>query len=79
MQSTLGVSDVRLTGQDTLMAPAATTDAQQQTVTTGTAIQQAAAELKQQFLRFVARVHQRDPVRLDSATTTWSMRPATGC
>ena len=65
VQSTLGVSEVLLSGQDTRMPPAATTDAQQQTVTTGTAIQQAAAELKQQFLRFVARVHQRDPEQLD--------------
>ncbi len=65
VQSSLGVSEVEITGQDTLMAPAATTDAQQQTVTSGTAVQQAAVALKQQFLRFVGRVVNRDPARLD--------------
>lgn len=65
VQSTLGVSHVELSGQDTTMAPAATTDAQQQTVTTGTAIHQAAVALKQQVLRFVARVHGLDPGQLD--------------
>jgi CO/xanthine dehydrogenase Mo-binding subunit len=65
VQSSLGVSHVMLSGQDTLMSPAATTDAQQQTVTSGTAVQQAAVALKQQVLRFVARVIQHDPAQLD--------------
>lgn len=65
VQSTLGVSQVNLTRQDTLMPPAATTDAQQQTVTSGTAVHHAAVELKQQFLRFVGRVLKRDPAQLD--------------
>jgi CO/xanthine dehydrogenase Mo-binding subunit len=65
VQSSLGVSEVEITGQDTLMAPAATTDAQQQTVTSGTAVQQAAVALKQQFLRFVGRVVNSDPAQLD--------------
>ena len=65
VQSTLGVSEVLLSNQDTQMPPAATTDAQQQTVTTGTTIEQAASSLKQQFLRFVARVLHEDPAQLD--------------
>lgn len=65
LQSTLGISQVILSGQDTRMPPAATTDAQQQTVTSGTAVQQAAVELKQQVLRFVGRVLNSDPAQLD--------------
>lgn len=65
VQSSLGVSQVVLSGQDTLMSPAATTDAQQQTVTSGTAVQQAAVALKQQVLCFVARVFKHDPAQLD--------------
>ncbi|MEB3264878.1 MAG: molybdopterin cofactor-binding domain-containing protein [Synechococcus sp.] len=65
VQDTLGVSRVELSGQDTRMPPAATTDAQQQTVTSGTAIQQAALALKRQVLRFVARLHRLDPAQLD--------------
>lgn len=65
LQSTLGISQVVLAGQDTQMPPAATTDAQQQTVTSGTAVQQAAMELKQQYLRFVGRVLKADPSQLD--------------
>lgn len=65
VQSCLGVSEVELTGHDTAMAPASTTDAQQQTVTTGTAIHQASEQLKQQVLAYVGKVHGLDPSQLD--------------
>jgi len=64
VQSCLGVSQVELRGHDTGMAPAATTDAQQQTVTTGTAIHHASDDLRRQFLTFVSKVHCLDPNQL---------------
>lgn len=65
VQSCLGVSQVEISGQDTTMAPASTTDAQQQTVTAGTAIHKASEDLKQQVLAFVGKVHQLDATQLD--------------
>lgn len=67
VQSCLGVSQVELCGHDTTMAPAATTDAQQQTITSGTAIHRASEELRRQFLAFVGKVHRLDPGQLDIA------------
>ena len=64
VQSCLGVTKVELSGQDTTMAPPSTTDAQQQTLTTGTAIHKASEELKQQFLAYVAKVHHLDANQL---------------
>ncbi len=66
VQSTLGVSEVCLNDADTSMAPAATTDGSQQTVTSGTAVQHAAQAVKQQFLSFFAREHDLDVNRLDT-------------
>jgi len=65
VQSALGVTQVELSGQDTNMAPAATTDAQEQTMTTGTAIHRACEDLRRQFLAFVGKVHKLDPSQLD--------------
>ncbi len=64
-QSTLGVSRIRIGGAATDMAPAATTDGQQQTMTSGPAIDRAAAAVKAQFLRFYAREYRVDPTGLD--------------
>ena len=65
-QSGLGVSRVELAGPaDTLMAPAATTDGQQQTMTSGSAVAITAKKLKQRFLEFYAREHGLDAARLD--------------
>lgn len=64
-QSTLGVSRVRIGGVGTDMAPAATTDGQQQTMTSGPAIDRAAAAVKAQLLRFYGREHALDPDDLD--------------
>lgn len=66
VQTTLGVSDVRLGGVDTDMPPAATTDGSQQTVTSGSAVVQAAQSVKQRLLRFVAREHDLDQNALDT-------------
>ena len=60
VQSTLGVSDVRVAGCDTAMPPAASTDAQQQTITSGPAIHLAATRLKKRFLQFFGREHGLD-------------------
>lgn len=65
VQSGLGVTQVQLSGQDTAMAPASTTDAQQQTLTAGTAIHKASEDLKRQFLAFVAKVRHLDARELD--------------
>jgi CO/xanthine dehydrogenase Mo-binding subunit len=65
VQSVTGVSDVQITGADTLMAPAATTDGQQQTMTSGAAVAVAAARLKERFLGFIAREHRLDATALD--------------
>lgn len=64
-QSTLGVTKVRIGGAATDMAPAATTDGQQQTMTSGPAIDRAAAAVKAQFLRFCGREYRLDPTGLD--------------
>lgn len=64
-QSTLGVSKVRIGGAGTDMAPAATTDGQQQTMTSGPAIDRAAAAVKAQLLRFYGREQRIDPADLD--------------
>lgn len=64
-QSTLGVADVRIGGAGTDMAPAATTDGQQQTMTSGPAIDRAAAAVKAQLLRFYGRENAIDPAGLD--------------
>lgn len=65
VQSTLGVSDVRVTRCDTAMPPAASTDAQQQTITSGPAIHLAATRLKERFLQFFGREHGLDAATLD--------------
>jgi CO/xanthine dehydrogenase Mo-binding subunit len=66
VQSTLGVSKVRIgRAASTDMAPAATTDGQQQTMTSGPAIDRAAAVVKAQLLRFYGREHGLDPADLD--------------
>ena len=65
VRSTLGVSDVRIARCDTAMPPAASTDAQQQTITSGPAIHLAAARLKERFLRFFGREHDLDAETLD--------------
>jgi len=67
VQSCLGVTQVELSGHDTNMAPAATTDAQQQTITTGTAIHNASDDLRRQVLAFVGKVHKLDPSQLGIA------------
>ena len=64
-QSTLGVSRIRIGGAATDMAPAATTDGQQQTMTSGPAIDHAAAAVKAQLLRFYGRERGIDPTGLD--------------
>lgn len=64
-QSTLGVTRIRIGGVGTNMAPAATTDGQQQTMTSGPAIHAAAAAVKARFLRFYGREHRVDPAGLD--------------
>lgn len=66
-QTALGVSDVTITGVDSSMAPAATTDGQQQTMTSGAAVAIAAARVKQRFLRFYAREYGGDASKLDIA------------
>jgi hypothetical protein len=63
--ATLGVNDVRVAGCDTAMPPAASTDAQQQTITSGPAIHLAATRLKERFLEFFGREHGLDPATLD--------------
>jgi len=55
VQTTLGISRVRITGSDTNMADGSTTDGQLQTMTSGGAVYKAAATLKERFLRFVSR------------------------
>lgn len=64
-QSTLGVAKVGIGGASTAMAPAATTDGQQQTMTSGPAIDRAAAAVKAQLLAFYGREHRFDPTELD--------------
>ena len=64
-QSTLGVTKIRIGGVATDMAPAATTDGQQQTMTSGPAVDRAAAAVKAQFLRFYGREYGVDPTGLD--------------
>ncbi|MFN8125000.1 MAG: molybdopterin cofactor-binding domain-containing protein [Candidatus Nanopelagicales bacterium] len=65
-QSTLGLTDVSMGGvAATDMAAAATTDGQQQTMTSGPAIHKAAATVKERFLRFYAREYGGDPTALD--------------
>jgi len=54
-QSVLGVTDVAITGSDTHMAEAATTDGQQQTMTSGAAVARAAETVKDRFLTFYSR------------------------
>ena len=66
VQTTLGVSEVHITQSDTDMPAAATTDGSQQTVTSGTAVQIAAAAVKQRLLRFFAREHDLDVNTLDT-------------
>ena len=65
VQSTLGVTRVTITGSDTGMADGSTTDGQQQTMTSGAAVQQAAATVKQRFLRFVSREYGHAEADLD--------------
>lgn len=65
VQTTLGVSEVRVGGSDTSMPPAATTDAQEQTMTSGVAVHLAAARLKERFLAFYGRKYGADPGTLD--------------
>ena len=67
VQSCLGVNQVELSGQDTTMPPAATTDAQQQTITSGTAIHRACEDLRQQYLTFIGKVNRLDPSQLTIA------------
>ncbi len=64
-QSALGISHVEISGSDTGMAEAATTDGQQQTMTSGAAVARAAEVLKARFLAFYARENDLDPARLD--------------
>lgn len=64
-QSTLGVTKIRICETATDMAPAATTDGQQQTMTSGPAIDRAAAAVKGQLLRFYGNEHRMDPADLD--------------
>ncbi|MCB0933412.1 MAG: molybdopterin-dependent oxidoreductase [Mycobacterium sp.] len=64
-QSTLGVTKVQIGGASTALAPAATTDGQQQTMTSGPAIDRAAGAVKEQLLSFYGREHQVDPTELD--------------
>lgn len=64
-QSSLGVSKVSIGGASTAMAPAATTDGQQQTMTSGPAIDRAAAAVKAQLLQFYGSTHRLDPAELD--------------
>lgn len=64
-QSSLGVTSITIGGSATDMAPAATTDGQQQTMTSGPAIHLAAQSVKQQFLRFYGREYGADPTTLD--------------
>jgi CO/xanthine dehydrogenase Mo-binding subunit len=59
------VNDVRVAACDTAMPPAASTDAQQQTITSGPAIHLAAARLKERFLHFFGREHGLDAATLD--------------
>ncbi len=65
VQETLGVSDVTITGVDSNMALAATTDGQQQTMTSGGAVAIAAARVKERFLAFYAREYGGDSSQLD--------------
>lgn len=65
VQSTLGISRVRISGCDTTMPPSATTDAQEQTMTSGPAVHLAAAKVKERFLIFVGREYGHDPSCLD--------------
>lgn len=64
-QSTLGVTRIRICEAATDMAPAATTDGQQQTMTSGPAIDRAAAAVKAQLLRSYGNEHRIDPADLD--------------
>ena len=65
VQESLGVTDVTITGVDSNMALAATTDGQQQTMTSGGAVAIAAARVKERFLAFYAREYGGDPSQLD--------------
>jgi CO/xanthine dehydrogenase Mo-binding subunit len=65
VQTALGVNTVRLGGCDTTMPPACTTDAQEQTMTSGPAVYLAAARLKERFLTFYGHEHDVDPATLD--------------
>lgn len=65
VQSVLGVARVDLHPADTTMAPAATTDGSQQTITSGSALAAAAETVKCRFLRFVAREFSLDLNELD--------------
>lgn len=65
VQTTLGISKVRITGSDTNMADGSTTDGQLQTMTSGGAVYKAAATVKERFLRFVAREYGHDEEKLD--------------
>ncbi len=64
-QSMLGVTEVRIGGASTAMPPAATTDGQQQTLTSGPAIARAAAAVKAQLLNFYGREHGATAAELD--------------
>ena len=64
-QTSLGMTDVSITGVSTDMPPAATTDGQQQTMTSGPAIHKAAMTAKARFLRFYAREYGADLETLD--------------
>lgn len=65
VQTTLGISHVRITGSDTNMADGSTTDGQLQTMTSGGAVYKAAATVKERFLRFVSREYGHDQKDLD--------------
>ncbi|NQU36730.1 MAG: molybdopterin-dependent oxidoreductase [Actinobacteria bacterium] len=64
-QSALGISEVKITGSDTRLPPAATTDGQQQTMTSGAAVAVTAEQLKKRFLTFYAREHGLNVNELD--------------
>lgn len=64
-QSTLGVSKVRIGGVSSDMPPAATTDGQQQTMTSGPAIDRAAAAVKADLLGSYGSQQSIDPATLD--------------
>lgn len=65
VQSVLGLTPVTIGGSSSRMAEAATTDGQQQTMTSGSAVAVAAQKVKERFLAFYAREYGVDASGLD--------------